>query len=180
MLRVDHPSNTKKRGICICYKDFLPLIKKNDITDLKECLVTEITVDHEKCFFTCLYRSPSQNDDQFSDFCKDFSILCNNINYHRLLCSVIVGNFNARCSKWYPLDKNNAAGETLRTYATTAGYSQLINKPTHCVNGSSSSIDLIFTSTKNLVTDLGVDPTLYKTCYHNLVQFQYCFTPSIL
>ena len=99
LLREDHLSNTKKRGIRIYYKDFLPLIKKNDVSDLKACLVTEITVDHEKCFFTCLYRSPGQNCDQFSDFCKDFSILYNNINDHRLLCSVIVGNFNARCSK---------------------------------------------------------------------------------
>ena len=121
LLRADHPSNTKKGGFCIYYKDFLPLIKKDDITDLKECLVMEIIVDGKKCFFTCLYRSPSQNYNQFSDFCKDFSILLNNINDHRLSCSVIVGDFNAKCSKWYPLDKNNAAGETLQTYTTTAG-----------------------------------------------------------
>ena len=41
--------------------------------------------------------------------------------------------------------------------------SQLINKPIHCGNGSSSCIYLIFTFNTNLVTDLGVDPTLYKT-----------------
>ena len=35
--------------------------------------------------------------------------------------------------------------ETLQTYVTTAGYSQLIDQPTHCANGSSSCIDLIFT-----------------------------------
>ena len=28
LLRVDHSSNTKKGGVCICYKDFLPLIKR--------------------------------------------------------------------------------------------------------------------------------------------------------
>ena len=27
LLRADHPSNTKKRGVCIYHKDFLPLIK---------------------------------------------------------------------------------------------------------------------------------------------------------
>ena len=48
----------------------------------------------------------------------------------------IVGDFSAKCSKWYPLDKNNAAGETLQTYTTTVGYSQLIDQPTDCVNGS--------------------------------------------
>ena len=85
-------------------------------------------------FFTCLYRSPSQNFDQFSDFCIDFSILLNNINDHRPSCSVIVGDFDAKFSKWYLLDKNSAAGEALQTYKTTVGYSKLINKPTHCVN----------------------------------------------
>ena len=81
-------------------------------------------------FFTCLYRSPSQNCDQFSNFCKDFSVLLKNINDHRPSCSVIVGNFNVKCSKWYPLDKNNAAGEALQTHTTTAGFSQLVNQPT--------------------------------------------------
>ena len=70
---------------------------------------------------------------------------------------------------WYPLDKNNTAREAVQTYATNAGYSQLINEPAHCVNGSSSCIDLVFTSNTNLVTDFGLDPALYKTCHHNLV-----------
>ena len=169
LLRADHPSNTKKGGVCIYYKDFLPLLKKDDITDLKEVLLTEITVDNEKCFFKCLYRSPSQNCDQFSDFCKDFSILLNNINDHRPSSSFIVGDFNAKYSKWYSLDKNNAALEARQTYTTTAGSSQLIDQPTHCVNGSSSRIDLIFTFNTNLVTDFGVDPALYKTCNYNLI-----------
>ena len=82
-LRADHPSNLKKEGVCIYYKDFLPVIKKDDITDLKECLVT---VDNGKHFCVCLYRSPSQNFDQFSNFCKGFSILLNNINDHRPPC----------------------------------------------------------------------------------------------
>ena len=105
----------------------------------------------KNAFFTCLYRSPSKNCDQFSDFCKYFSIRHNNIIDHRPSCSVIFGDFNAKCSKWCSLDKNNAAGETLHTNTTNAGYSQLINKPTHCVNGNSSVINLVFASNRNLV-----------------------------
>ena len=44
----------------------------------------------------------------------------------------------------------------------------MIDQSTHCVNGSSFCIDLISTSTTNLVTEIGVDPTLEKICYHNL------------
>ena len=55
LIKADHPSNIKKGGTRIYYKDFLALLKKDDITDLKECLVTEITVDNEKCFYVRLY-----------------------------------------------------------------------------------------------------------------------------
>ena len=78
-------------------------------------------------------------------------------------------NANGKRPKWYPLDKNNAAGEALQTYTATAVSSQLINKSTHYVTDSSSCIDLIFTSNMNLVTDFGVDPTLYKSCRHHLI-----------
>ena len=46
-VRAGQPYNTKKGGVCIYYKDFLPLIKNDDIADLKNCLVTEIIVDNE-------------------------------------------------------------------------------------------------------------------------------------
>ena len=93
LLRADHPSNMKKRGICIYYTDFLPLVKKDDITDLNKVLVAEIIVDNKKCFFTCLYKLPSQNFDQFSDFCKDCNIHLNNIktiDHQALLLLVIL------------------------------------------------------------------------------------------
>ena len=50
LLRADHARNTKKGGVCRYYKAFLPLIKEDDITDVKEWLVAEIIIDNEKCF----------------------------------------------------------------------------------------------------------------------------------
>ena len=41
----------------------LPLIRRNDLTNTKDCWVTEINVNNEKCFFTCLYSSASQSHD---------------------------------------------------------------------------------------------------------------------
>ena len=52
LTRTDHPSSTNNEDVCIYYKDFLPLIEKDDIRDVKEWLVTEKTVYNEKCFFT--------------------------------------------------------------------------------------------------------------------------------
>ena len=42
LLRCDHPSNSKKGGVCIYFKDHLPLTKKSGITRLSECLVYSI------------------------------------------------------------------------------------------------------------------------------------------
>ena len=40
MLRADHPSNSKRRGVCIYFKESLPLIRRN-ISNMQECLVGE-------------------------------------------------------------------------------------------------------------------------------------------
>ena len=59
LLRVDHPMNMKRGGVCIYYKEHLPLICKPNLTPLDECLVCELKVGNKKCFITVLYRSPS-------------------------------------------------------------------------------------------------------------------------
>ena len=71
MIRGDHPSNTKRGGVFIYYKEYLPLIRKVDTCKLNERIVTEVTVNNERCFLTCLYRSPDQNHVQFESFCKN-------------------------------------------------------------------------------------------------------------
>ena len=43
VIRADHPSNTKRGGVCLYYNEHLPIIRKDDISNLKECLVTETT-----------------------------------------------------------------------------------------------------------------------------------------
>ena len=50
LIRADHPSDSKKGGACIYYKEHIPLIKRDDLCMLDECLVTEIRSQNEKCF----------------------------------------------------------------------------------------------------------------------------------
>ena len=59
LLPADHPCNTKRESVCIYYKDHLPIVKRNDLCQLYECLVTMSRIGKKKCFFACLYRSPS-------------------------------------------------------------------------------------------------------------------------
>ena len=65
MMRADHPRNTKRGRAYLYDKEHLPVIRRDDISHLKECLIKEFTVKNERCFLTCLFRSPSQNREQF-------------------------------------------------------------------------------------------------------------------
>ena len=50
LLQVHHPSN-KKRGVCL---EHLPIIKRDDLSTLKEWLVIEIGVDKSFSFRVCI------------------------------------------------------------------------------------------------------------------------------
>ena len=58
---------------------------------------------------------------------------------------VLLGDFNAKHSEWCSTDKNYKDGIELENIRSTAGYNQIINKPTHFTNVSSSCIDLLQT-----------------------------------
>ena len=70
-LRADHPGNSKRGGVCLYYKEYLLFIARNDISCMQECLVTELSMNNEKCFFTCLYRSPSQIHEELDTFAPE-------------------------------------------------------------------------------------------------------------
>ena len=57
-----------------------------------------------------MYRSPSQSQDEFEEFCNDLNLLLSNINDVNTTLSVITGDFNAKLSSWRSLDKDNAEG----------------------------------------------------------------------
>ena len=56
LLRADHPNYIKRGGVCIYFKESLSLIRQNGLTNIKDCLVTKISVNNEQCSFTCVYR----------------------------------------------------------------------------------------------------------------------------
>ena len=44
LLREDHPSDTKRGGVCVYYKDYLPLTRKYGMSTLNECLICELKI----------------------------------------------------------------------------------------------------------------------------------------
>ena len=49
LIRADHPLNIKRGGVCIYYRESLP-IKVVDVSQLNECLLIEIICNNQKCF----------------------------------------------------------------------------------------------------------------------------------
>ena len=126
-------------------------------------------MNKKKCFFTCLNWSPSQSHDEYERFLTNFDLLLSKINNLHPTYSIFLGNFNAKYSKRCACDKHNTAGIELDNITTTFGYNQMIDKPTHYINESSSCIDLIFSSNVNLTKNCGVEQSLYKACHHNII-----------
>ena len=164
---MDHPSNSKRGGVYLYFKEHLPLIRRNDLSILQECLVSGIIADNEKCFFT--YRSPSQNHEELEDFSSNLDLLLSNINDNHPTCSVRIGDFNAKSSKWCNSNKSNRSGIELDNITTSADYSQLINELTHFVNKISFCIDLIFSSDLNITRNCGTEKTIHEKCPHDII-----------
>ena len=102
------------------YNEHLPVIKRDDLCILKECLVTEIIVD-KKVSFSCLYRSPSQTQDEFEEFCNELNLLLSDVNDVNATLSVITGDFNAKSSRWWSLVKDNAEGREINSLRSACG-----------------------------------------------------------
>ena len=73
LFRADHPSNTKRGGVCIYYRNSLPL-KILGIQYLQECINFKIRIGSKLCGFASTYRSPSQSQDDFEAFPNNFEL----------------------------------------------------------------------------------------------------------
>ena len=168
ILTADHPSNNKRGDVCIYFKQSLPLIRRDDLSTMQEAIVTVTSVEYETCFFICFHRSRSQSHDELKNFFSELNLLLTNINNNQPAYSVLIGDFNAKCSKWCNSDKNNIAGLEVDDITTTAGFSQLINKPTHVIDGTFSCIDLIFSSNVSFTRNYRIKPYIYEKYHHNI------------
>ena len=75
LIRSDHSRSCKKGGVCVYYKEHIPLVRWDGLCTLSNCLVSEIHLENEKCSLTCLYRLPSQTLHKFEIFWRDLNTL---------------------------------------------------------------------------------------------------------
>ena len=129
-------------------------------------MVTELCLENGKCFFTCLYRSPSQTQHELDKFCKYIDTLMDHINNDLPIFLISARDLNAKWSKWCNKDIPNSVGWDIDTLTSSAGYKQIMNKPTNIVNNLSSWIEVIFRNNLNLISNYGVDLSLFENVHH--------------
>ena len=102
------------------------------------------------------------------------------INDLQIPLSAITGDFNSRFLKWWSLDIENAEGREITSLISACGYSQI----THITKKSSSCIDLVFTASPNLISNTGVELSIFEKYHHKtiygIIDFKVPLRPPIL
>ena len=166
-MRSDHLFNSKRGGVCIYYKNYLPL-RIISVNYLSERINFEITIGNKICNFITLYRSPSQNQDDFLAFKDNLEMNLETLAQRNPFLTVVIVDFNAKLKSWCSQDSTIFEEVTIENLTFQFVLSQIINEATHILEVSFSCIDLIFTTQPNLVVESGAHPSLHANCYHQL------------
>ena len=167
--RNDHPSDTKTGGVCVYFREGLAIKRRKDLETLQEMVVTAIMIARKKILFTTIYRSPSQNSEQFENFINKLQIALNRMQSERPHSLILTGDFNCRSTQWWAQDVENLEGTALDELIETNSLHQLIDTPTNIRNEGMSCIDLIITDQPNLFVESGVNPSLDEHCQHQII-----------
>ena len=168
MVRVDHPNNVKRGGVCAYVMESLP-VRNFSNPYLSEYLTLEVTIGNKKGYVDTLYRSPSQTSDEFDTFISNLEKLLIYITSFDPHFVILLGDFNAKSKSWSVNDTTTEEGTILENLTSLYGMKQLISDPTHILQHFSSCIDLIFVNQPNLVIDSGIHPSLHQNCHHQVI-----------
>ena len=147
----------------------LPSKNRPDLVTLPECVVCEIQLNKKKYFSVVIYRSPSQNQNEFDNFTINFELLLSKLHAENPFCVIITGDFNCRSTQWWENDIENNEGRLFESITSDLGLHQLISEPMHLMGNSKSYIDLMFTDQPNLVIESGVHPSLHEHCHYQII-----------
>ena len=113
--------------------------------------------------------SPSQTQDEFETFLKNFELTSDKIHENNPFMIVVLGDFIAKSNNWFKTDITSLEGSMIYTITSSYGLNELIQEPTHILNLSSSCIDLTFTSQQNSFIESGIHSLLHSYCQHQKV-----------
>ena len=133
LIRADHPSNSKRGGVCVYYRNSLPL-KILDIFYLQECIVFDLKIGNKFFKIVSLYRSPNQSQDEFETFINNFELILDKLFETNPFLVIALGDFNTKLSQRYKNDQTTTEGSKIANLTSQYVLKQLINELTHILN----------------------------------------------
>ena len=69
--------NAKRDDVCIFYRKTLG-VRVINLSHLNECIISEVSIQNNKGYIGVVYRSPSQDANEFQNFLSNFEIILSN------------------------------------------------------------------------------------------------------
>ena len=80
---------------------------------LQECLNIEFSIRKKICRLISLYRSPSQNQEEFNTFLDNLESNLETASLSNPFLTILIDDFNAKCASWYSKDNSTIEGSKL-------------------------------------------------------------------
>ena len=160
------PQSRPRGGVCLYFKESLPVKRRSDLELLDETICVEILLNRKKIIYLLSYRSPSQTPADFKNYMHKLQSIILKANSENPSIIILTGDFNARSPLlWANESTQTPEGKDLADFCTLNCLEQLVKDPTHIPNERTQTcIDLILTNQPFLFTDSGVihspDPLL--------------------
>ena len=96
----DHPSIKNRGGVCIYFKNYLPLRVRVDVNYLNKFVRFQQMITDKMCNFITLCWSPSQSQDLFESFKENLELNLESVGYNIFFLVVVLNGFNTKSSNW--------------------------------------------------------------------------------
>ena len=169
LFRADKPENSRCGGVCLYYKENLPIKERLDLVPIPEIIVAELKFQRKKKIILS-YCHPNLTSSEFAEYTKSLVNIYESINKENPTMTIITEDFNARSPLFWEHDTENSRGCTLSNFIISNNLDELINELTHIRDdGSQSCIDLICTDQPLFFSETGVLPSLDSHSKHNII-----------
>ena len=152
------PQSRPRGGVCLYFKENLPIKRRNDLEFPDETICAEISLNRKKIIYLLSYRSPSQSLADFKSYMYKLQTFFIKASAENPSIIIITGDFNARSPLlWADESTQTHEGKELADFCTLNCLEQLVKEPTHIPNDTTQTcIDHIFTNQPFLFVNAGV------------------------
>ena len=166
--RSDKPALLRNGGVCLYYKENLPIKERGDLEILDETIVAEIKVKPKNIFFVLSYCHPNQTLEEVNLCMHKLEHIYESIKKENPAVTIICGDYNA--TLFWENDITNWEGRIFSDFLLSNNLEELVNESIHIRDdGSQSCIDLICSDQPYIFTEIGVLPSIDSHSKHNIV-----------